>query len=154
MSGVRQLPPPKGNSKWRERWAVDSDGLDNEYTVALDAHGNYGCSCPAWKFQRKKMQARNPDWQCKHIDAVQAWREHSFNQHHEPTLNEQIADLNVLLRCFREAVDEQDFDRVGELRKRLEGYRGLTETCTTTIGDAIALAEQQLLSGICQRQPH
>jgi hypothetical protein len=44
--------------KWVKRWKVNSDNGNGEYTVAVDLKGNYGCSCPVWKFRRQE---------CKHI---------------------------------------------------------------------------------------
>lgn len=44
--------------KWIKRWKVKSDNGNGEYTVAVDSKGNYGCSCPVWKFKRQE---------CKHI---------------------------------------------------------------------------------------
>jgi len=49
-------------SKWVKRWEVPSDTrADTSYVVAIDADGNWGCSCPVWKFQRVE---------CKHIRYV------------------------------------------------------------------------------------
>jgi hypothetical protein len=51
--------------KWKKRWKLESFSDSSvEYTVALDRDDNYGCSCPAWRFGRKK----NPF--CKHIHHV------------------------------------------------------------------------------------
>lgn len=48
--------------KWKIRWKVPSESdPDKTYTVAQDAEGEYGCSCPVWKFRRQE---------CKHIQAV------------------------------------------------------------------------------------
>jgi len=38
--------------RWVKRWQVPSSDGSKTYTVAVDANGNYGCSCPAWKFRR------------------------------------------------------------------------------------------------------
>lgn len=39
--------------RWVKRWQVPSESdPDKTYTVAVDANGNYGCSCPVWKFRR------------------------------------------------------------------------------------------------------
>ena len=47
---------------WVQRWdVVGSTG--NHYTVAKSDKGEFGCSCPAWKFQRKE---------CKHIQSIKA----------------------------------------------------------------------------------
>lgn len=48
--------------KWVERWAVGSDSGDETYTVAMDADGDYGCSCPVWRRFRGK--------ECKHIKMI------------------------------------------------------------------------------------
>lgn len=58
-----ELPPPR-RGRWVARWCVESDDLDHEYTVSIDAAGEYGCSCPRWKFKRE---------QCKHITLLQFW---------------------------------------------------------------------------------
>jgi hypothetical protein len=51
--------------KWIKRWSVESfTNPDQKYNVAVDREGNHGCSCPAWRFQRKT----NPI--CKHIHFV------------------------------------------------------------------------------------
>ena len=47
--------------KWIKRWQVPSYSSNYVYIVAIDHNGNYGCSCPVWKFKRK---------QCKHINEV------------------------------------------------------------------------------------
>jgi len=73
VSDIRHVGKPT-TGKWIERWSIGSDTRDAEYIVAVDAGGNYGCSCPAWKFQRKRMLAKNPAWTCKHIQAVLVWR--------------------------------------------------------------------------------
>ena len=66
--------------KWTDRWLVKSHSCDKEYTVSRsdddsarinfpEQYGNniWGCSCPAWKFQRKRIR----DGICKHIREVQ-----------------------------------------------------------------------------------
>lgn len=51
-------------TEWARRWKVPSsdkgDG-DGNWTVAQDIEGNWGCSCPVWKFHRKE---------CKHINLI------------------------------------------------------------------------------------
>lgn len=50
--------------KWVRRWDVPSaSDADTTYVVAIDAEGNYGCSCPRWKFRRLE---------CHHIAEVKA----------------------------------------------------------------------------------
>jgi hypothetical protein len=53
--------------KWISRWYVGSDSNpDKTYTVAVDAAGNFGCSCPAWTPSKQRRQ------DCKHIKRVKA----------------------------------------------------------------------------------
>jgi hypothetical protein len=49
------------NDKWIRRWVVPASKADKFWTVAVDADGNYGCSCPVWKFRRIE---------CKHIREI------------------------------------------------------------------------------------
>jgi hypothetical protein len=52
---------------WVKRWSVASHtDPHTKYTVALKDDGTFGCTCGAWKFQRKKL----PDGHCKHINAL------------------------------------------------------------------------------------
>lgn len=52
------------NDKWVKRWKVPSTtNPDQIHIVALDKDGNYGCSCPVWKFHRKE---------CHHIIQVKS----------------------------------------------------------------------------------
>lgn len=54
--------------KWIERWMVHSHSCDKEYTVSCtEGRETWGCSCPAWKFQRHRIR----DGICKHIREVQ-----------------------------------------------------------------------------------
>jgi len=46
--------------KWIKRWQIQGSN-DKTWTVAIDKDGNYGCSCPRWKFHREE---------CHHIKAV------------------------------------------------------------------------------------
>jgi hypothetical protein len=40
--------------QWRDKWDVPSSSSDRVYTVSRDvSETEWGCSCPAWKFQRK-----------------------------------------------------------------------------------------------------
>lgn len=47
--------------KWVHRWYVERSTGDGTWTVAQDKDGNWGCSCPVWKFKRQE---------CHHIAAV------------------------------------------------------------------------------------
>jgi len=49
------------NDKWIKKWEVESKSSGNIYVVAQDKDGNYGCSCPVWKFKRQE---------CKHIRQI------------------------------------------------------------------------------------
>ena len=58
--------------KWKDRWYITSHSNDErQYTVALSEDGVWGCSCPAWKFQRKRLV----DGKCKHIREVLSWKD-------------------------------------------------------------------------------
>jgi len=46
--------------RWIKRWQVQGSA-EKPYTVAIDKDGNYGCSCPHWKFRRAE---------CHHIKQV------------------------------------------------------------------------------------
>lgn len=41
------------NDKWVKRWKINGSN-GNIWTVAIDKDGNYGCSCPIWKFKREE----------------------------------------------------------------------------------------------------
>jgi len=49
-------------SKWIRRWQIDGS-KGKVWVVSEDRNGDFGCSCPVWKFRRI---------QCHHIKAVQA----------------------------------------------------------------------------------
>lgn len=49
--------------QWTKKWSVGN------WTVALNVKGFYGCSCPAWKFQRLPFPERKD---CHHILQVKA----------------------------------------------------------------------------------
>jgi|GEM_PF-5029960 hypothetical protein len=59
---VEELPAPR-DGRWVARWLVLGD-QGHDYTVAKDAAGCWGCSCPRWKFKREE---------CKHIARVADW---------------------------------------------------------------------------------
>ena len=47
---------------WVRKWDVPSRSEAGKfYVVAVDELGNYGCSCPAWKYRRKV---------CSHISRI------------------------------------------------------------------------------------
>ena len=54
--------------KWAKRWKVPKSDGDGSWTVAIDKEGNYGCSCPAWKFQKLPFAERIA---CHHIIEIQ-----------------------------------------------------------------------------------
>ena len=47
-------------SVWVEKWEVEGSN-GKTWVVSVDVNGNYGCSCPVWKFKREE---------CKHIRKV------------------------------------------------------------------------------------
>ena len=47
--------------KWTRRFKVKSSSGNGYYIVAIDKEGNYGCSCPVWKFRRQE---------CHHIKQI------------------------------------------------------------------------------------
>jgi len=49
------------NDKWIRRFKVTSSSGNGNYIVAIDKEGNYGCSCPVWKFRRQE---------CHHIKQI------------------------------------------------------------------------------------
>lgn len=55
---------------WIKKWDVPSTDGKRQYVVAVKDSGEYGCSCPAWKFRRK---------QCKHIRRIQAQENAGFS---------------------------------------------------------------------------
>jgi hypothetical protein len=57
--------------KWIKSWNVPSSTGTSSYVVSVDRDGNYGCSCPVWKFRREE---------CKHIKQVKGGE---FNGHTE-----------------------------------------------------------------------
>lgn len=48
---------------WIKKWDVPSSDGKRTYVVAIKENGEYGCSCPAWKFHRRN---------CKHIARIQS----------------------------------------------------------------------------------
>lgn len=49
------------SDRWVKRWKVPSSSGNGDWIVAIDKEGNYGCSCPVWKFRRQE---------CHHIKLV------------------------------------------------------------------------------------
>lgn len=47
--------------RWVKRWEVPKSTDNGTWIVAIDKEGNYGCSCPVWKFKRQE---------CHHIKQV------------------------------------------------------------------------------------
>lgn len=77
--------------KWKTRWKVPSESdPDKEYTVAQDAEGEYGCSCPVWKFKRRE---------CKHIQAVK-------DGEHSPAGETPKAEPEIVFAVVREVTPE------------------------------------------------
>jgi hypothetical protein len=51
---------PVKNDRWVKRWEIEGSN-GHVWIVAQDKDGNYGCSCPIWKFKRQE---------CHHIIQV------------------------------------------------------------------------------------
>ena len=49
------------DDKWIKRFKVQSSSGNGDYIVGIDKEGNYGCSCPVWKFRRQE---------CHHIKQI------------------------------------------------------------------------------------
>ena len=47
--------------KWKDKWVARSESSNADYTIARSENGEFGCSCPQWKFRRGE---------CKHIRQV------------------------------------------------------------------------------------
>jgi hypothetical protein len=57
------------SQKWVKQWNVDSWAGKDPYKVSISVDGQWGCSCPQWKFRRIE---------CKHIREIKAqenWNE-------------------------------------------------------------------------------
>jgi hypothetical protein len=71
--------------RWIIRWKVPSESdPDKTYIVARDAEGEYGCSCPVWKFRRQE---------CKHIRAVKDGEYNPVGE--DPKVEPEIVFANV-----------------------------------------------------------
>ena len=70
--------------KWVDRWYTNSmTNPDKEYTVSrADDQETWGCSCPAWTFQRNRLNGGI----CKHIRLV---KEATKNMNHEELIHSQ-----------------------------------------------------------------
>lgn len=53
----------KSADKWVKRWNIPKSTGEGFWTVAVTADGEWGCSCPQWKFKRIE---------CKHIHQVRS----------------------------------------------------------------------------------
>lgn len=64
-SPPNQLALWRGRDRWVRRWQVPSTTDETAtYTVAVDAAGNFGCSCRGWIYTV-------PRTDCKHIRQLQ-----------------------------------------------------------------------------------
>lgn len=56
------------SDRWVKRWEIEGSN-GHTWVVAVDKDGNYGCSCPIWKFQRKEchhiLQVKNSNLECQ-----------------------------------------------------------------------------------------
>jgi len=56
---------------WVERWFVPKSKGDGHWTVARHRDGQFGCSCPVWKFSKEKDYAGNKiRKECHHIRQI------------------------------------------------------------------------------------
>jgi len=59
-----------GHDRFVHQWTVPSETDPSKtYLVSIDDNGNFLCSCPRFKFEKKPIPLKTP---CKHILAVQA----------------------------------------------------------------------------------
>lgn len=59
---IEKLPGSSG--RWKDLYMVPSHSRPHvSYIVGIDGKGQWGCSCPQWKFH-------TPRHDCKHIDEV------------------------------------------------------------------------------------
>jgi len=74
-------------SKWVQIYEVPASKMGNFWTVAIDRDGNYGCSCPVWKFRRLE---------CKHIIQIKEKlkRNKSLENHLIDFKNKILEELN------------------------------------------------------------
>jgi len=63
------------NDRWVKRWEVPKSSGDGNWIVAIDKDGNYGCSCPVWKFKRQE---------CHHIKLIKLGGGEVVNQSQRP----------------------------------------------------------------------
>lgn len=61
--------------RWVKRWEVPKSSGDGNWIVAIDKDGNYGCSCPVWKFKRQE---------CHHIKLVKMGSVEASTQAEKP----------------------------------------------------------------------
>lgn len=93
--------------KWVKRWEIESWAGKDPYVVSISVDGQWGCSCPQWKFRRKE---------CKHIQEVKArenWKE---------------GDINSLLKLT--ALRVEKLKAKGKTEKQIE--KDLIETFSQT----------------------
>lgn len=55
MDEVKNVKRNPKKDRWQFRWFV------GQYVVAMDRNGDFGCSCPKWKFKREE---------CDHIAVI------------------------------------------------------------------------------------
>jgi len=58
------------SDRWVKRWEIEGSN-GHIWIVALDKDGNYGCSCPIWKFKRREchhiLQVKNSNLEQKEL---------------------------------------------------------------------------------------
>ena len=91
--------------RWVDRWNVRSfTNEDKEYTVSIADDGEtWGCSCPAWTFQRHRIR----DGICKHIRQIQQIQQFEVEREREEVEVEYETELAEVV--YPDNVTHDDF---------------------------------------------
>lgn len=65
------------DQRWVRRWQVRKNASDTTYVVAMQSDGQWGCSCPAWKFGRT-IPNSTVRADCKHISMIKQFEPMSY----------------------------------------------------------------------------
>lgn len=92
----------KNKDRWIKRWEIPKSSSDGHWIVAIDKNGNYGCSCPVWKFKRQE---------CHHICLVKNGNgliiekpKYILAQVRKPTYNKDKNELLIPLIAIPDAM--------------------------------------------------
>lgn len=72
--------------RWVKRWEVPKSTGGGYWVVAVDRKGNYGCSCPVWKFRRQE---------CKHIFSVMQNGETGQEVNYRDTVPGNVGEVSI-----------------------------------------------------------